>query len=158
MITSTIRNCIGIAVEITSTDTEQEVSKLVGIKSYFHIRFNKAPNTYQVRKRECFCVSCMNGKYGSCTYRIDNFKHANAVVLGNRQAPGRESIINEKQKASETEEFVVEKIKGTRQHHGKIQYLVKWAGYGDEDNSWLDVDRLNCPVLISEFNLQSNSQ
>ncbi|CAJ0946888.1 unnamed protein product [Ranitomeya imitator] len=34
-------------------------------------------------------------------------------------------------------EYVVEKILDSRVSRRKLQYLVKWKGYGQEDNSWL---------------------
>ncbi len=36
----------------------------------------------------------------------------------------------------EGEEFEVEKILDCGQHQGKKLYLVKWVGYGHEDNTW----------------------
>lgn len=36
--------------------------------------------------------------------------------------------------------------------HGKIQYLVKWKGYGNEHNVWYDIDDLdNAQELVAEF-------
>jgi hypothetical protein len=156
MIDSKIRNCEGIQVDITSEDKEQEVGRLDGIKSYFHISFNKKSNQYTVRSRECFCDNCMDGQFEDCVNRIEKPKSIKTDVVGILQAPGKESIINEKEEANEEEEYIVEKILGVRKHRGMTQHLVKWEGYEDKYNSWLDVDRLNCPRLIAEFNQQSN--
>lgn len=35
--------------------------------------------------------------------------------------------------------------------NGKMQYLVKWKGYPDSDNSWEDDKSLSCPALLAEF-------
>ena len=50
------------------------------------------------------------------------------------------------------EEFVVEEIvdKWTPRN-GQVEFLVKWKGYGDEDNSWELASNLDCDELIREI-------
>ena len=31
------------------------------------------------------------------------------------------------------------------------KYLVKWVGWPEEQNSWVNAKNLNCPELLSQF-------
>jgi hypothetical protein len=46
------------------------------------------------------------------------------------------------------EEWAVEKIVDERKRGRRIEYLVKWVGYGDEENRWLPRRKLiDCVAL-----------
>jgi len=48
--------------------------------------------------------------------------------------------------------FNVERILGKRKNHGKIEYLVKWEGFSDDQNTWEPIKHLsNVSHLISEY-------
>jgi hypothetical protein len=51
------------------------------------------------------------------------------------------------------EEYQVERIMGHRKmgQGKKLQYLVKWAGYPDSDNTWEPVEQVHAPDLIKDY-------
>ncbi|CAF3354078.1 unnamed protein product [Rotaria socialis] len=60
---------------------------------------------------------------------------------------------------SESEnEFQVEAIVDKRIRGKKIQYLLKWKGYSDADNTWEDKGNLNCPDLVKQFEENSKKK
>ena len=51
------------------------------------------------------------------------------------------------------EEYEIERILDSRVRgrNRQVQYLVKWVGYPDSDNQWLDADHLTADDAIQEF-------
>src|SRR6266704_3266910 len=51
------------------------------------------------------------------------------------------------------EEYKVEKILDSQQfsRRRKRQYLIKWKGYPDSDNEWVDHKDIHAPEAIREF-------
>lgn len=54
---------------------------------------------------------------------------------------------------SEPEEWSVEAIRGKRKNPetGATEFLIKWEGWSENDNSWEPLDNLKCPAIIREF-------
>lgn len=50
-----------------------------------------------------------------------------------------------------TVQYAVEKIIAKRIHNGKVQYYLKWQGYPDTDNSWVNEEDLSCDELRIQF-------
>ncbi len=57
------------------------------------------------------------------------------------------------------EEYEVEKVLDSRQfgRGRKKQYLIKWKGYPDSDNKWVDARDVHAPEAIREFKNQNSA-
>jgi hypothetical protein len=58
---------------------------------------------------------------------------------------------------NDEEEYEVEQVLSSR-HHGrgrKVQYLVKWKGYPDSDNEWVNWDDMNAEQALEDFRKQN---
>lgn len=51
------------------------------------------------------------------------------------------------------EEYEVESIRGWRYNarEGTKQFLIKWIGWSEDDNTWEDEENLHCPDALEEF-------
>ena len=49
------------------------------------------------------------------------------------------------------EHFEVEQVLDSCMRRGQLQFLIKWKGYGYEENSWENKGDVNAPDLITDF-------
>lgn len=57
----------------------------------------------------------------------------------------------ESEEEEEEEVYQVEKVVDKRMHKGRVEYLLKWKGYGDNEMTWEPQDNLECPDLIEAY-------
>uniref|UniRef100_A0A6G1SGK5 Heterochromatin protein 1 n=1 Tax=Aceria tosichella TaxID=561515 RepID=A0A6G1SGK5_9ACAR len=61
--------------------------------------------------------------------------------------------------SNDPEEYTVEAIRQKRKTKaGSYEYLIKWAGYPESDNTWEPLENLKCPELIQKFNEQAANE
>ncbi|XP_054159192.1 chromobox protein homolog 3-like [Oppia nitens] len=48
-------------------------------------------------------------------------------------------------------QYVVEKVVDKRRRNNKVEYMIKWQGYDDNDNTWEPLLNLDCQELIDEY-------
>jgi RNase H-like domain found in reverse transcriptase/Reverse transcriptase (RNA-dependent DNA polymerase)/Integrase zinc binding domain/Chromo (CHRromatin Organisation MOdifier) domain/Integrase core domain len=68
-----------------------------------------------------------------------------SLLVPTKNAATKEQI------ATEEAEYEVEQIVNKRTRNGHTEYLIRWKGYEDEDNTWEPTGNLHCPDKIREY-------
>lgn len=70
--------------------------------------------------------------------------------------PPTNSPQEEEDDSEDPDEYSVEAIRSKRKNKetGVDEYLIKWVGYPESDNTWEPLENLKCPDLIAKFNEQ----
>jgi len=64
---------------------------------------------------------------------------------------GDEEYEEEEEEDDGEGDYSVEKIIDKKFYRGKAKYLLRWQGYGPEEDSWVKEEDCQCPELIAEF-------
>ena len=58
---------------------------------------------------------------------------------------------------SDEENYEVEDIVNHRHKKGKVEYLIRWKGYTEKDDTWEPEENLDCPDKITAYNKKVTS-
>ena len=89
---------------------------------------------------------------------VQNFNEFEQEVAKNGQTLVKIQLNPDKKQ--DEEEYSVEKILDKRfDPNDKVEYLIKWKGYDDSDNTWEPIENIFCDDLLEDFekNLESNN-
>jgi hypothetical protein len=82
--------------------------------------------------------------------RLHPIFHVSLLVKTNNPVSDKEeNVINE---------FEVEGILKKRIRNNKVEYLVKWKGYDNTENTWEPTSNLHCPDKVTEFVQKSKTR
>jgi len=101
------------------------------------------------------------GKYAYCLVLPPLMRRLHPVFNVVKLSPAPNDLIGQNppplpELVDGEEEYVVEKILSSRMFQQKLQYLVKWEGYGIEGNTWEYSENLDhAPEKVTEFHTKN---
>jgi hypothetical protein len=74
------------------------------------------------------------------------------LIGGGEEAQKEDKGVEENEMEEEGETYVVEQILKARRYRGRLEYLVKWEGFADAENTWEPSDNLaGATEAINDF-------
>lgn len=71
-----------------------------------------------------------------------------------RSQPRNRSRATNKKKKNDQKHYNIEKILEAKKERNRIMYLIKWSGFDDRHNSWIDIRSFAHPdLMLHEFYL-----
>ncbi|KAK2547520.1 Chromobox protein-like protein 7 [Acropora cervicornis] len=70
-------------------------------------------------------------------------------------APPNHVAVDSQDLSQDSDVYAVEKIAKKRQHNGKVQYLVKWAGFPASQSTWEPEEHILDARLLEEFHRET---
>lgn len=70
----------------------------------------------------------------------------------------RELVEEFEEANSQNDDCIVEAVIAKRFLNNTVEYLIKWHGYGDEDNTWEPIEHLSCDKMLQEFEIKYDNE
>jgi hypothetical protein len=149
-------------------DTKRSTSVLLKPGNYVYLkRRTIGKNEFNIRtKRKSSKLDCVHLGPFKITDKLENDNYR--LKLPDQMRIHPEFHISLLEPTSNTEshgddeafdEYEVEAVRDKRiSKTGKTEYLIKWTGYDENDNTWEESTNLFCPDKVREYEQKNNCQ
>jgi hypothetical protein len=126
----------------------------VGDKVRLKLEGDDNQKTHELWTRDIFTISKVhksNKPFSKPYYFVEDDTHQYTDKLYENDL---QKINNVENPVAQVEKYIISKIIKKRNYKGKVQYLVHWKGYSNDDDSWMDEDELmkDIPKMVKAFN------